>query len=47
MKVKVTLYTAGKLHYEVVHARDYCDAKKTALSRNPTASVASVTAIFD
>ena len=47
MKVKVTLYVAGKVFDEIVQARDYADAKKTALARNPTASVVSVTAIFD
>ena len=47
MKVKVTLYTAGKLHYEVVHARDYSKARETALARNPSASVVSITVVFD
>ena len=47
MKVKVTLYIAGKVFDEVVHARNYSEARKTALARNPTASVVSVTAIFD
>lgn len=35
MKCKVTLYVAGKTFDEVVHAKDYADAKKTALARNP------------
>lgn len=46
MKVQVTLYVAGQVFNEVVHARDYEDAKKTALARNPTATVVSVTALF-
>jgi len=46
MKVKVTLYVAGSVFDEVVQARDYEDAKRTALARNPTASVVSVTAVF-
>ena len=46
MKVKVTLYMAGKVFEEVVQARDYQDAKRTALARNPTATVVSVTAVF-
>ena len=46
MKVKVTLYVAGTVFHEVVQARDYASAKKTALARNPTASVVSVTAVF-
>lgn len=46
MKIKVTLYVAGKLFDEIVHARDYEDGKKTALARNPSAKVVSVTAVF-
>ena len=47
MKVKVTLYVAGKVFDEVVYARDYEDAKKIALARNPSGTVVSVTAVFD
>ena len=47
MKVKVTLYVAGKVFEEIVQARDYADAKKTALARNPTATIISVTAVFN
>lgn len=47
MKTKVTLYVTGKVFDEFVYARDYEDAKKTALARNPTATVISVTAVFD
>jgi len=46
MRVKVTLYVAGRVFHEVVETRDYDDAKRTALARNPTASVVSVTAVF-
>jgi len=46
MKVKVTLYVAGKVFEEVVQARDYQDAKRTAVAKNPTATVVSVTAVF-
>ena len=47
MKVRVTLYVAGKVFYELVQARDYHDARKTALARNPTAEILSVTAVFN
>jgi len=47
VKVKVTLYVAGKTFDEIVQARDYQDAKRTALARNPTAKVVSVTAVFN
>lgn len=46
MKCKVQLYVAGKVFYEEVQARDYEDAKRTALARNPSAKVVSVTAAF-
>ena len=46
MKIKVTLYVAGKVFDEVVYANDYDDAKRTVLSRNPTATIVSVTATF-
>ena len=46
MKAKVTLYVAGKVFDEIVFARDYADAKQTALARNPKAKVISVTAVF-
>lgn len=47
MKVKVTLYVSGKIFEEIVQARDYADARMTALARNPTARVVSVTAVFN
>ena len=39
MKWEVKLYVAGKVFTEEVHARDYSDAKETALARNPKAKV--------
>ena len=46
MNWEVTLYISGKIFYEKVIAKDYQDAKLTALSRNPTARVVSITAKF-
>jgi len=46
MKVKVTMFVAGKLFDEVVIAANYQDAKATALARNPSAKIVSVTAVF-
>jgi hypothetical protein len=46
MRCKVQLFVAGKVFDEIVEARDYDDAKRTAIARNPTAKVISVTAIF-
>ena len=43
MKIKVTLYVSGIVLDEVVIARDYENARKTALARNPTATIISVT----
>ena len=45
MKWKVTLYVAGKVFEEVVNARDFDKARKTALARNPTATIVSVTGL--
>ena len=47
MKVRVQLYVAGKLFYEEVIAANYQDARATALARNPTAKIVSVTAVFN
>ena len=47
MKVKVTLFKAGTLFEERVIAKDYQDAQKVALARNPGATVVSTTAVFD
>ena len=46
MKCKVQLYVAGKVFNEIVEARDYKDARETALARNPKAKVVGVTAVF-
>ena len=46
MKCEVTLYKAGTVFKEQVIARDYQDARKVALARNPEATVVSVTAVF-
>ncbi|CAF34192.1 hypothetical protein S-PM2d127 [Synechococcus phage S-PM2] len=46
MKIKVQLYVGGRLFDEIVEAVNYQDAKETALARNPTAKVVSVTAVF-
>ena len=46
MKVKVQLYVAGQLFEEIVVARNYEEARSTALARNPHAKVVSVTAVF-
>ena len=47
MKCKVQLYIAGKVFYEIVEARDYKDARETALARNPKAKVVGVNAVFN
>ena len=46
MRVKVQLFLGGKVWDEFVEATDYESAKRTALARNPTAKVVSVTAVF-
>ncbi len=46
MRCKVQLYVAGKVFDEIVEARDYEDAKRTALARNTSAKVVCVTAVF-
>jgi hypothetical protein len=46
MRCKVQLYVAGKVFDEIVEAKDYQDAKRTALARNPSAKVMGVTAVF-
>ena len=46
MRCKVQLFVAGKVFDEIVEARDYQDAKRTALARNPSAKVLGVTAVF-
>ena len=47
MKCQVTLYKAGTVFKEEVIAKDYQDARKVALSRNPGAQVIGVTAVFN
>jgi hypothetical protein len=46
MKIKVTLYVSGQVFDVIINARNYDDAKKTVIIRNPTATVVSVTAVF-
>ena len=46
MKCEVTLYVAGTVFKEQVIARNYEEARQTAIARNPTAKVVSVTAVF-
>ncbi len=46
MKCKVQLYKAGTVFDEIVIARDYDEARKVALARNPNAKVIGVTAVF-
>lgn len=46
MRIAVKLYVSGRVFTEVVEARDYDAARTTALARNPTAKVVSVTAVF-
>ena len=46
MRCKVQLYLAGKVFDEIVEAKDYNDAKQSAIARNPSAKVIGVTAVF-
>ena len=46
MKCEVKLYKAGIVFPVEVIARDYQDARKVALTRNPGAIVVGVTAVF-
>ena len=46
MKCEVTLYKAGTVFKEEMIARDYQDARKVALARNPGAKIVGVTAKF-
>tara|TARA_R100000742_G_C4204562_1_gene32695 strand:+ start:100 stop:570 length:471 start_codon:yes stop_codon:yes gene_type:complete len=47
MKCEVSLYVAGRQFSEIVEAKNYSDARETALARNPKATVISVNAVFD
>ena len=44
MKCEVKLFVAGTVFTEEVIARDYQEARKVALARNPNATVISVNA---
>ena len=46
MKWDVQLFVAGSVFTEQVHATSMQDARQTALARNPTARVVSVTVSF-
>ena len=46
MKCEVKLYVAGTVFTETVQARNYQEARKVALARNPNAKVIGVTAVF-
>lgn len=46
MKCEVTLYKAGTVFKEEVIAKDYQDARKVAIARNPGATIVAVTAVF-
>ena len=45
MRCRVQMYVAGKLFSEEVEARNYQEARETALARNPNAKVMGVTAV--
>ena len=46
MKWDVKLFVAGSMFTEQVHATNMQDARETALARNPTARIVSVTVSF-
>ena len=46
MRVKVSLYIAGKVHDEIVSSISYEEAKKTALARNPSGRVIKVSSVI-
>ena len=46
MKWDVKLFVAGSMFVEQVHATNMQDARQTALARNPSARVISVTISF-
>ena len=46
MKWDVKLFVAGSMFVEQVHATNMQDARQTALPRNPSARVVSVTVSF-
>ena len=47
MKCEVKLIVAGRVFSEIVEANGYDAARRTALARNPTATVISTNAVFD
>ena len=46
MKWDVKLFVAGTMFTEQVHAVNMSDARKTAVARNPTATIVGVTVSF-
>jgi len=46
MKWDVKLFVAGSMFTEQVHATNMQDARQTALARNPSARIVSVTVSF-
>tara|TARA_B100000900_G_C20211018_1_gene565851 strand:+ start:400 stop:540 length:141 start_codon:yes stop_codon:yes gene_type:complete len=46
MKCQVKLFKAGTVFTEEVIAKDYQDARKVALARNPDATIVGVNAKF-
>lgn len=46
MKCEVSMYKAGIVFKEQYIARDYQDARKIALERNPGVTIVGVTAVF-
>ena len=46
MKCEVSMYKAGIVFKEHYVAKDYQDARKIALARNPGVTIVSVTAVF-
>ena len=45
MRVRVSLYVAGKVIEEIVYAQSYCESKRTTLARNPSARVIKVSSV--
>jgi hypothetical protein len=46
MKCEVKMYKAGIVFTETYVARDYEDARKIALARNPGVTIVGVNAVF-
>ena len=47
MKCKVSLFVAGTVFTETVHAVSFQEARQVALARNPNARIISVNAVFN